>query len=375
MILLFAILNGTDSWLKLDQMTSTLTCNLVKMDNLGVHLILVLPVMDFIFFTGLIIECLVLLNTLRGTFGREHLLLNTLRGTFGREHLVTRRLILRLNTVVHCLLCLFAIIYVMSMIINGSTFDGFYFSLSTLEKPTMLSLDSYSAYPEVAKSWDQLQVGNKCCGVHNYSDWFGLSLLGHFYDSYKLESPNGVPDSCCKQLTVGCGRNVTITNLENIYPTGCLKYLGVHIEKQIFEWMFKWLLGCFVVMLIHTYIDHRFRREYGSLLAFIDKYGVLISRAHDWMAKRAIIASNGKDKRRSYNRNNDIENTPLIEESVSDDHEIDIEDEGVNTDGLINIRDDEENEYNGNEGGSVGTTVIHTPDVHRDACTYSDDHT
>ena len=82
-----------------------------------------------------------------------------------------------------------------------------------------------------------------------------------------------------------------------------------------------------------------------------------------------------KDKRRRYNRNNDIENTPLIEESVSDDHEIDIEDEGVNTDGLINIRDDEGNEYNSNQGGSVGTTVIHTPNVHRDACTYSDDHT
>ena len=232
----------------------------------------------------------------------------------------------------------------MSMIINGSTCDGFYFPLSTLEKPTMLSLDSYSAYPEVAKSWDQLQVGNKCCGVHNYSDWFGLSLLGHFYDSYKLESPNGVPDSCCKQLTVGCGRNVTITNLENIYPTGCLKSLGVHIKKQIFEWIFKWLWGCIVVVLIHTNKDHRFRREYGSLLAFID----MISRAHDWMAKRAIIASNGKDKRRSYNRNNDIENTPLIEESVSDDHEINVEGGGVDTGGLITIRDNEE----------MNTTVI-----------------
>ena len=224
-----------------------------------------------------------------------------------------------------------------------------HFSLSPLEQSMMLSLVSYSAYSEVAKSWDQLQVENKCCGVHNYSDWFGLSLHGHFYDSYKLESPNGVPVSCCKQLTVGCGRNVT--NPENIDPTGCLKSLSVHIENQINKSVINWTFGCNVVMLIIAFITvrnciaHTFRREDGC-----------------------------KDKRRRYNHNNDIENTPLIEKNVSNEDGIDIEDEAADTDVLINIRDDEENEYNGNQVSSVnmGTTVIHTPDVHRDACTYSD---
>ena len=317
--LLFAILNGTDSWLKLDQMTSTLTCNLVKMDNLVAYFI---PLVLFVLMTsiiskGLSIEYLVLLGVSKyhrcGTFGREQLITRSHRGV----------LHIRLITVERCLFFLYVMCTnINQMLVNISI-------VSTLEQPMMLSLDSYSAYSEVAKSWDQLQVGNKCCGVHNYSDWFGLSLLGHFYDSYKLESPNGVPDSCCKQLTVGCGRNVT--NLENIYPTGCLKSLGDHILKQIVEWIFKWLSGYFVVMLINIYINPGFRQEYGC----------------------------------------------NIEENVSDNDEIDIEDEGVDTDVSIrsNIRDDEGNEYNGNQGGSVGTTVIHTVDVHRDACTYSDDHT
>ena len=220
-------------------------------------------------------------------------------------------------------------------------------SESTLEQPMMLSLDSYSAYPVVAKSWDQLQVGNKCCGVHNYSDWFGLPLHEHFSDSFKPGSPNGVPDSCCKQLTVRCGRNVT--NPENIYLTGCLNHLRDHIENQICKSIDNLVCGSSIVLLFINVcyeIARRFRRKDGC-----------------------------KDKRQLYNRNNDLENTPLIENNVSNEDGIDIEDEAADTEVLINIRDDEENEYNGNEGGSVGTTVIRAPDAHRDACTYSDDHT
>ena len=74
-------------------------------------------------------------------------------------------------------------------------------SLPTLEQPMLLSLDSYSSDPEIAKSWNQLQVVYQCCGVHNYSDW------------YRVISPNSVPDSCCKQLTVGCGQTFRVQKI------------------------------------------------------------------------------------------------------------------------------------------------------------------
>ena len=304
-------------------MTSTLTSNLVKMDDL--YFIPLFPVLSVIYFSGLGIKNVVIKY--------EHW-----SGTSGREQLVNRRNIWSMYTLMVAIALpnLFYLICTMYMMISIMPVR---IPVSTLEEPMMLSLDSYSTYLEVAKSWDQLQVGNKCCGVHNYTDWFGLS--SHECDSFKPLSPKGVPDSCCNPLTVGCGRNVT--NLENIYPTGCLKSLADHIEKKIDKSAVDWLLGVQVVLCIV------------AVWCIVNLDKMMFVKIND--------------------RNNDIENTPLIEESVSDDHEIDIEDEGVNTDGLINIRDDEENEYNGNEGGSVGTTVIHTADVHRDVCTYSDDHT
>ena len=55
-ILPFAILNGSDSWLKLDQMTSTLTRNLVKISNLDLYFILLSTVTIVIFFAGFVIK-------------------------------------------------------------------------------------------------------------------------------------------------------------------------------------------------------------------------------------------------------------------------------------------------------------------------------
>ena len=57
-ILPFTILNGSGSWLKLDQMTSTLTRNLVKMDNL--YFIPLFPVLSVIIFAGLGIKNVVI---------------------------------------------------------------------------------------------------------------------------------------------------------------------------------------------------------------------------------------------------------------------------------------------------------------------------
>ena len=104
-------------------------------------------------------------------------------------------------------------------------------SLSVLEGPMLLSLDLYSLDPELTKDWVHLQVGYKCCGVHNYSDWFQMSNQKSWNDMYHSGSTNNVPTSCCKRVISGCGQN--ISNAENIYETGCLKSIGIHIRKQV----------------------------------------------------------------------------------------------------------------------------------------------
>ena len=324
---------------KLEQMTSTLTRNLVKMDNLFPSLdeFHIFALTTVIINAGFIIDVIVFI------FLHQYIALSKMKR-------LSYTLIL--SGPVYVIL-----VMLVMLIMKFVKFVPVHISESTLEKPMMLSLDSYSTYPEVAKSWDQLQVGYECCGVHNCSDWFGMPLHEHLYDSYKPGSPDDLPDSCCKQLTVGCGRN--ITNLENIYPTGCMNNLSNHIlinvENQIESLELKWIFG---YLGIH-------------IISFIGYCTVSYS------FRRSLIWLDGKkDKRQLYNRNNDIENTPLLENNVSNDIEINIEDEGADTEVLINFSDNEENECSGNQVSSVnmGTTVIHAPDVHRVACAYSDDH-
>jgi len=72
----------------------------------------------------------------------------------------------------------------------------------------------------VTKTWDDLQTKYTCCGTNDYSDWentpFGQNT-----------TIMGVPDSCCKTESPGCGHNVFPNNqtINNIYTAGCYSAL------------------------------------------------------------------------------------------------------------------------------------------------------
>ena len=149
--------------------------------------------------------------------------------------------------------------------------------VSILEKPMLLSLDSYSSDPEIAKSWNQLQVVYKCCGVHKNSDWFGRSFREYSRECSQQGFPNSVPDSCCKQLTIDCGRNVT--NPENIYQVGCLKSLAIHINQQVRLTIQSWYGECLTFLGL-------FNLWFGAVSVYVcvcmcRKYKVFISSATD----------------------------------------------------------------------------------------------
>ena len=105
---------------------------------------------------------------------------------------------------------------------------------------TMSSLNHYSSYPHIAERWNQLQVGYECCGAYNYSDW------------YRAISPNNVPDSCCKQVTNGCGRN--ISNPENIYQMGCLRSFVIHIRAEIGQVECLAIAGVFILWFVSVWV-------------------------------------------------------------------------------------------------------------------------
>ncbi|CAJ0918162.1 unnamed protein product [Ranitomeya imitator] len=59
----------------------------------------------------------------------------------------------------------------------------------------------------------------KCCGANNFTDWKN-------YDPFK--GTNDVPDSCCKQFLLNCGKNLT-----NIYTAGCVPTIEAIFKTNI----------------------------------------------------------------------------------------------------------------------------------------------
>lgn len=66
-------------------------------------------------------------------------------------------------------------------------------------------------------NWDSTQVRLKCCGYDVYRDWW-MGPLGD------------VPDSCCRHVTEGCGRNVTqemtLAVQQRIWTRGCFPVIN-----------------------------------------------------------------------------------------------------------------------------------------------------
>ncbi|KAM5289081.1 CD63 antigen isoform 2-T2 [Ctenodactylus gundi] len=58
----------------------------------------------------------------------------------------------------------------------------------------------------------------KCCGAVNYTDW------------EKILAKDQVPDSCCVNVTVGCG---TGFNVHLIYTQGCVEEIGTWLRKNV----------------------------------------------------------------------------------------------------------------------------------------------
>ncbi|XP_063477514.1 CD63 antigen isoform X4 [Symphalangus syndactylus] len=60
----------------------------------------------------------------------------------------------------------------------------------------------------------------KCCGAANYTDWEKIPSM----------SKNRVPDSCCVNVTVGCGINF---NEKAIHKEGCVEKIGGWLRKNV----------------------------------------------------------------------------------------------------------------------------------------------
>lgn len=67
---------------------------------------------------------------------------------------------------------------------------------------------------------DDMQKNFKCCGAANYTDW----------ETIPLEPKGRVPDSCCVNVTQGCGINF---NVKDIYTKGCVEKIGAWLRSNV----------------------------------------------------------------------------------------------------------------------------------------------
>ncbi|XP_072051311.1 tetraspanin-3-like [Amphiura filiformis] len=95
---------------------------------------------------------------------------------------------------------------------------------TAIETGMTQAINSYNDEDNVQESWDYMQETLHCCGVHNYTDWEKTPW------GQVPEHKNQVPDSCCKELTENCGKDLS---KDNIYHKGCYKMLYDDVKEYL----------------------------------------------------------------------------------------------------------------------------------------------
>jgi hypothetical protein len=100
---------------------------------------------------------------------------------------------------------------------------------------------NYSDSSEIKSSkpiFERIQQSYECCGIEKATDWKNLTTDG-----------TSTPDSCCKEMTIGCG-NGSLIKQDNIYLRGCAEPLYYDFRK-----VYSTLIGMNVVLIIFTLIS------------------------------------------------------------------------------------------------------------------------
>ncbi len=78
-------------------------------------------------------------------------------------------------------------------------------------------------YEGVTETWNAIQSDFHCCGVRNYTDW-RQTAFG--------KKENGVPDTCCKTASAGCGKGVFAGKTDEINTRGCYTLLEEFVVEN-----------------------------------------------------------------------------------------------------------------------------------------------
>ncbi|KAB0397317.1 hypothetical protein E2I00_005372, partial [Balaenoptera physalus] len=91
--------------------------------------------------------------------------------------------------------------------------------ISEFNKDFRQQMQNYPQNNHTALILDRMQEDFKCCGAANYTDWEKILMV-----------TKRVPDSCCVNVTQGCGINF---NMKDIHTEGCVERIGSWLRNKM----------------------------------------------------------------------------------------------------------------------------------------------
>jgi len=129
----------------------------------------------------------------------------------------------------YCMVTTFAILISLIIIVEiAAAIAGYIFrnKISNVVQDSLTEMitNYNNSTEDFKKAVDNLQEDLKCCGVNSSADW-------------KNYRPNGnsVPDSCCVNVTTGCGIG-TMTDAAKVHQKGCQDAVEALLKKHI-QWV------------------------------------------------------------------------------------------------------------------------------------------
>ncbi|XP_049640032.1 CD63 antigen [Suncus etruscus] len=122
----------------------------------------------------------------------------------------------------NCLVITFAILLSLIVVVEvAAGIAGYVFKneiMSEFNKSFENNMKEYRKNNKTAIFVDKLQEKFSCCGAANYSDWANIM------------PKNQVPDSCCLNVTLGCGTDFKV---EDIHNEGCTETIGHWLRNSL----------------------------------------------------------------------------------------------------------------------------------------------
>ncbi|NP_001082546.1 CD63 molecule L homeolog isoform X1 [Xenopus laevis] len=126
----------------------------------------------------------------------------------------------------YCMVTTFAVVLVLIFLVEIAAAIAAYVYKDKLrtafEESFKDGMSRYNNTKEMADSIDLLQKEFKCCGAFNSTDWKQYA---------PFVGTTNVPDSCCKNITAGCGKAPFPPN--SINTDGCANGIDQWVKKNI----------------------------------------------------------------------------------------------------------------------------------------------